>query len=82
MAQQVTNPTSILSDVDLIPGLAQWIKGYGVAVSCGVSSRHGSHLAQLWHRLAAAAPIRPLARELPCATDAALKRKKKKIFYS
>ena len=32
----------------------------------------------LWHRLAAVAPIRPLAWELPYAMGAALKRKKKK----
>ena len=25
MAQQLTNPTSIREDVDLIPGLAQWL---------------------------------------------------------
>ena len=31
----------------------------------------------LWLRLAAIAPIRPLAWELPYATDAALKRKQK-----
>ena len=32
----------------------------------------------LWHRPVAAAPIQPLVQELPCATGAALKRKKKK----
>ena len=26
VAQQITDPTSIHEDVDLIPGLAQWIK--------------------------------------------------------
>ena len=26
MAQQVKNPTSTHEDVDLIPGLAQWVK--------------------------------------------------------
>ena len=26
VTQQVTNPTSIPEDVDLIPGLAQWVK--------------------------------------------------------
>ena len=48
---------------------------------CGVAGRHGSDLALLWlwHRPAAAAPIRPLAGELPYAMDAALKKKKKKF---
>ena len=32
-------------------------------------------------RLAAVAPIQPLAWELPHATGVALKRKKKKIFF-
>ena len=31
----------------------------------------------LWYRPAAAAPIQPLAWELACAADAALKKKKK-----
>ena len=36
-------------------------------MSCGVGRRHGSDpaLLWLWYRLAAAAPIRPLAWELP-----------------
>ena len=34
----------------------------------------------LWHRLAAAALIRPLAQELPYAVGVALKRKKKKEY--
>ena len=32
----------------------------------------------LWHRPAATAPLQPLTWKLPCATSAALKRKKKK----
>ena len=32
----------------------------------------------LWHRLTAASPIHPLARELPYAVGAAVKRKNKK----
>ena len=49
-------------------------------MSCGVGLRHGSDLVLLWlwRRPAAAALIQPLAWELPCATDAALKKDKKK----
>ena len=50
-------------------------------MSCGIGCRHGLDLALLlwlWRRLAAAAPIRPLASELPCAMSVALKKKKKK----
>ena len=36
-------------------------------MSCGVGGRSGSDPELLWHRLAAAAPIQPLAWELPCA---------------
>jgi len=49
-------------------------------VSCGIGYRHGSDLVflWLWHRPAAAAPIGPLAWELPYATGVALKSKKQK----
>ena len=47
-------------------------------MSCGVGCRRGSHLALLWHRPAATAPIRPLVWELPYAVGAALKRQKAK----
>ena len=54
-------------------------QGSGVAVSCGVGRRRGSDpmLVWLWCRLAATAPIQPLAWELAYAEGAALKRKKK-----
>ena len=50
-------------------------------MSCGVGGRHGSDMAllRLWGRPAAVAPIGPLAWELPNATGAALKRKKKSL---
>jgi len=54
-------------------------------VSCGVGCRHGSDpaLLWLWRRLAATAPIGPLAWEPPYAAEAALEKakrqKKKKI---
>ena len=35
----------------------------------------------LWCRPAAAAPVQPLARNLPYATDVALKKKKKEILF-
>ena len=55
-----------------IPGLIQWVKGSGVAVSCGVGRSRGLDPALLWlwlwRRPAAAVPIQPLAQELPYAT--------------
>ena len=54
----------------------------GIAMSCSVGCRHGSHLVPLWLWLwlwpAAVAPIPPLSWELPHAAGMALKRKKKK----
>ena len=49
-------------------------------MSCGVGRRPGLDLVLpwLWHRLAAAAPIGPLAWEPPYAVGAALKRQKTK----
>jgi len=47
-------------------------------MSCDIGHRHGLDpaLLWLWCRLAAAALIQPLARELPYATSGALKSKK------
>ena len=49
-------------------------------MSCGVGRRCGSDLAllSLWHRLAAAALIQPLAWELLYATSVTLFKKQKK----
>ena len=53
-------------------------------MTCGVGHRRGSDPELLWLWLwrspAAAAPIRPLAWKPPCASGAALKKKKKKIL--
>ena len=53
--------------------------GSGAASSCGVGCRHSLELPLpwLWHKLAAAAAIRPLAWELPYAAGVTLKRKRK-----
>ena len=39
VAQWVKNPTSIHANADSFPGLAQWVKGSGVAVSGGIGRR-------------------------------------------
>ena len=39
VAQQVKNQTSIHEHVSSIPGLTQWVKGSGIAASCGVDCR-------------------------------------------
>ena len=69
-----TNPTSIHKDTGLILGPAQRIKGSSIAVGSGVS-RNGSdpEFLWVWHRPAAAAPIQPLAWELPYAVGTAIK---------
>ena len=75
MAQWVKNLIGISEDMNLIPDLAQWVKGSGVAANCCIGCRHGFDLTLLWLWLwpAAAALIRPLAWDLPYAMGVALK---------
>ena len=72
------NPTIIHEDMGSIPGVDQRVGESHVAVSCGVGGRRGLDplLLWLWCRLAASAPIPPLAWELPYAVGAAPQKKK------
>ena len=83
MAQGVKNSPSTHEDAGLIPGLAQWIKGSGVATSYGIGCGYGSDLVLLWlwRRPTAMALIQPLAREPPYVAGAALKKKKIENTY-
>ena len=62
------NPTSIHEVGGSIPGLSQWVRDPVVL--------------WLWCRPAAAAPILPLAWELPYASGAALKSQKNNFFLN
>ena len=42
------NPTRNHEVAGLIPGLIQWVKGSGIALSCGVGHRRGLDLVLLW----------------------------------
>ena len=69
MAQWVKNPISIHEDVFLIPGLAQWIQGHGIAYP----ALQPVDAAQTWHGCGCGV----VAQEPPDAASLALKRPKK-----
>jgi len=77
--QWLRNPTRNHEVADLIPGLAQWVEGSGIAMSYSVGCRCGSDpaLLWLWRRPAFTALIRPQAWEPPYAAGAALGKTKK-----
>ena len=80
MAQCVKNPTSLSEDEGLIPGLSQWIKdlvlqqaSVQITDAARIQCCCGCVLGLQLLRSVAAAPIQPLAWELPYATGAAMK---------
>ena len=44
----VIRPASIHENSGSVPGLAQWVKGSRIAMSCGVGHKHDLDLALLW----------------------------------
>ena len=69
---------SIREDVGSI---SQWVKGLMLLQAAGIGHRFRLDmvLLRMWHRLAAAALVQPLAQELPYATGVPQQGKKKTL---